>query len=87
MKLLKLLANLFMRRKVIPISIEDNYYFYFDFLRLRKPKKWDPIYDYYGSLCDLQQPEYLTDSKGKEVTSISTKMGKIKANILIEEFN
>jgi hypothetical protein len=51
-----------------------------------QPKTWQPYYRYW-ELCDLQQPEYLTDSKGKEVTSISTKMGKIKANILIEEFN
>jgi hypothetical protein len=83
MKLLKLLANLFRRRKVtytlIPISVEDKCAFYFEMLKFPdQPKTWQPYYRYW-ELCDLQQPEISQ--------FLTYDLGEIQCQILFEEFN
>jgi hypothetical protein len=91
MKLFKLLAKLFSRRKIIynliPISIEDNCAFYFEFLKFPdQPRTWKPYYRYW-ELCEAQQPELLTDLEGKLIKEISFKLGEYEAIFLFEEFN
>jgi hypothetical protein len=86
MKLLKLLTNLFRRRKqngaphiLIDISIEDNYWFLFGMLKFPdKPETWQPYYKYW-ELCDQQQPEISQ--------FLTYDLGEIQCQILFEEFN